>query len=218
MTTNNPGCFGAATTYAMDAAFCQKCHAFEACGKEAMQTLERIKNVVRIDDLVKRHRAAREKAIQEMIARDRLVIAAAPPGPIATPTPTKPVARVTPLEKVEFEVSEKHSRAIAKMPVKAQSFAMMLCKRGLVQMMRRDMVNKKTTPGIPKWLAIAMQMLNEEGFTRASLKTRLVSELGWTDSTAASHISIATALLIGFEIAMEAGDRFQLSPTISMQQ
>ncbi len=214
----NPGCFGAATTFSMDSAICNQCNAKADCEPEALQALERIKGIVRIDDLVKRHRAARAKAMKELKAKDDEAIAAAPPGPIATPTPTKPVARVTPAERVEFEVSEKHARVISHMPTKAQTFATTLCRRGAIQMLRRNAAYGKVVPGIPGWLAISMQMLMDGGFTKASLKERFVSELKWGDGTAYSHISLATSLLTGFEIASEANGKYTLSPTIAVQQ
>lgn len=210
-----PGCFAAATVYAMDSAVCQQCAAFKDCGDAAMRTLERIKSVVKVDDLVKRHRAARDRALKELNAKDAKARADAPPGPIDTPTPVKPVARATPVERVEFDVSEKHSRIILKMPAKAQEFATTLCKRGLVQIMRRNLTNGKTTPGIPKWLVIALQMLAEGGFTKATLKERLMKELSWSDGTAASHISLAVAILAGFEIASDTSGTFTVSPTVA---
>lgn len=209
-----PGCFGAATVFAFDSEVCKSCPAGQDCAPAAMQTLDRIKTVVKVDDLMARHRKAREKAIKDQREKDRQAIEAAPPGPMATPAPTKPVARCTPAEKVEYEVSEKHALIIAEMPSKAQTFAMSLCKKGFVKEMRKNMANKKATPGLPKWLNVALDELTKNGFTRASLKARLMNDLGWTDGTAGSHISIAIAILTGFEIAIETNGGFRVSPTI----
>ena len=214
-----PGCFAAATVYAQDSDVCKKCLSYCQCGPEAMQTLNRIKAVVNVDDLIAKHRKARAVSQDKIAARDKAAADAAPPGPIDTPAPSKPVARATPVEKVEFDVSEKHARIIAELPVKAQSFALTLCKTGLIHRIRKDVGdgrNPLSKTG-PKWLSVALTMLINGGFTRAELKAALIEEMKWGDGTAASHSSVATKLLTSFEIAQEASERFTLSPTLNVQ-
>lgn len=59
----------------------------------------------------------------------------------------------------------------------------------------------------PQYMRIACGALMAGGFDRAGLRSRYVSELGWTDTSASSHVGIATGVLVALGVAQAAGDR-----------
>lgn len=215
-----PGCFAAATVYALDSEVCQKCLSYQECGPKAMRTLDRIKGIVKVDDLIAKHRKARVASQAKIAARDKAEVDAAPPGPLDVSAPKKPVARATPVEKVEFDVSEKHSRIIATLPVKAQSFALTLCKTGLIHRIRKDLGDGRNPlkASGPRWLSVVLDSLLSGGFTRSSLRQDLMDEMKWAEASAASHVSLGVKLVLGFEIAEEKEGRFSFSPTLNVQK
>jgi hypothetical protein len=56
---SNPGCFAAASVFAHESEVCRNCKAFTACAEESIKTLEAIKGLVNVTDLMKRHERAR---------------------------------------------------------------------------------------------------------------------------------------------------------------
>lgn len=218
MTQEAKGCFGAATVYAADSEACKQCATYVACGQESLKTLKRICDVVNVEDLIARHQKAKAAAAKALRAKDKEALDAAPPGPINTPTPTKPVARAVPVENVTFEVSEKQAQIIATLPVKARSFTTSLCKRGLLMGIRNNVAQRDPNfhKAIPLWLAIPLiQLVNNGEVTAESLRAEYEEKLQWTKGTMASHISLVFSFLEGFEIATKDAKRYVISPTLT---
>lgn len=126
------------------------------------------------------------------------------------------VPRKTKVEKVEFKLTDDQNTLIAELPVKAQSFAVQLCKTGLVDRIKKDLtdgVNPLEKTG-PKWLAILIEMLIKGGVTRAQLKSEYMSRLEWSDGTAGSHTSLAFKIFQAFEIAVESESKLIANPKL----
>lgn len=224
-----PGCFAAASVYGSDSVVCQACPAFSACGEASVKRLQEIRELVDVSDLLKRHAAARQKAINtqmEMMQALRPPARTAPvapsPIPVAQPKPVKePIERKTTVAKVTFEPSPADQAALDAIAskVKVHEQALVLVKGNKFNEMRA-MLPKGENPFAvrgPKYLRIACDMLTNGGFTKASLKARLVADLEWTDGTAASHVTIAVMLLYAFGIAaqdQETAGGFVLNPAL----
>ena len=57
----------------------------------------------------------------------------------------------------------------------------------------------------PAYMRIAVDQLLAGGIERATLKSTFVEELGWTETSAASHVGIATGALLGLGVAQSQG-------------
>jgi hypothetical protein len=214
------GCFGAASVYSTDSTVCQACPAFAACGVKALETLESIRDFVDVRDLLKKHAAARLK-VQQRLSPPGLAKPLEPsPIRVAQPAPvTEPIERKTASAKVDLPISDADQAVIQSLSksVKAKEAAVSLCKAGKVDEMRAGLPlqrNPFATEG-PKYLRVACDMLMRGGFTKASLRHKMIEQLGWTNDTAASHVAVGVALLYAFGIAIpDTSGAFTMNPAL----
>lgn len=212
-----PACFGSPSCYAGDSKICNACVAYETCGVEVTKTLERIKGVINVDDLLHKHtqalaKARDKKAKHFQAQREDALIKPERPMP-------KEVERTSKVEKITYEVDEATQALICTLPVKAQPFATQLCKTGLVERIKKDLnagLNPLEKTG-PKFLCIALKELIKGGFTKAELRAVYVAELGWSENSCASHVSLVVKLFGMFEIAVESDSKFVANPTLLQQ-
>lgn len=212
-----PGCFGAASVYGSDSQICRACHAFERCGEKSIQTLEAIKASIDVRDLLARHSRTRSMASFQIEA-SRPVI----PSPLPVAQPKQPkgtVERKTPVERVTFHIAVEDQDAIAVLEQKSSKVAkqaLVLCKTNKINECRSHLprgLNPFSTSG-PRFFFVACDMLLNGGFTKASLKARLMKEFGWTDNTAGSHVAIAVGVLAGMGIVKLLPDNCILNPEL----
>lgn len=209
--TNAPGCFAAASVFAHDSQVCQACPCFDACASASLETLKLIRGAINVEDLIRKHSAVKAKANVALKARDEEEAAGRTPGNL--PHPLAPVERKTDVVKVEF--SEEEGDIVANVPEKTKAIAVRLIKEGVVASLR-----KRYTAGDltvldlvePKWLRVALTNLASGGFEKSKLREEFVELFGWTPATAASHVSMATALLVVFKLATNNGGQVVLSP------
>jgi hypothetical protein len=168
-----------------------------------------------VSDLIKKHtraqsiaRPARAERHQSDETRDTRIVQRA--------EPIAPIQRKTRLETVTFEIDNATGEAIALIGnKKASAQALLLCKSMTVDMALKDLnVGCNPFPPTPKWLHIVGNMLSPspEPVTKATIKAAFMGQLGWKDQTAASHVSIAIALVTGLGIAEERDGQFVLCP------
>lgn len=207
-----PGCFGAPSCFASNGKVCQACVAYKQCGEEVTHTLERIKGIVNVEDLMHKHNQALAKA------RNEKKEATSSTPDIEKPLRPMPkqVERISKIEKITYEIDEKTESLIMTLPVKARSFATQLCKAGLIAQIKADLKSggnplEKTGP---KWLSAALTKLIQGGFDRAELRAAFIERLQWSNETAASHVSLAVKLFTMFDIAIEDGGRIVPNPTL----
>lgn len=217
-----PGCFGAASVYSMDSVVCQGCVAFTTCGDTAIKKLESMRELVDVRDLLARHAAARVKAQNVALKPPAAPAPLVPsPIPVAQPKATlQPIERKTTSARVTFEISDDDQNVLAligEKSVKTREQAIVLCKTNKINNMR-SMLPKGVNPFIesgPKFLSVACDLLLNGGFTKATLKARLIADLAWTDGTAGSHVAIACALLYSFGIiTADTSGAFILNPAL----
>lgn len=218
-----PGCYGAASVYAMDSDICKACVAFAGCGEQAMSNLQAIRQQIDVSDILKRHQVAlarnRNNAERPASPKSEPIIvshlAVVQPSPV-----TKPVERVTPTERVSFDLSPADAAVIdliSQANKKTAAQAVLLAKANKIEAMRVLLPqgqNPFEQTG-PSYMRVACSMLTNGGFLRSELKTALMTQLGWSDGTAATHVSIASALLFAFSITRkDHHDRFILNPAL----
>ncbi len=213
---NAPACFGAVSCFSHESAVCKECPAFEQCIPAVTETLNRIKGVINVEDHLKKHEKAKKEARARIEERMKQEMAEKAAERKEMPMPEMKVPRKTKVEKVEFKLTDDQNTLIAELPVKAQSFAVQLCKTGLVDRIKKDLtagVNPLEKTG-PKWLAILIEMLIKGGVTRAQLKSEYMSRLEWSDGTAGSHTSLAFKIFQAFEIAVESESKLIANPKL----
>ncbi|MGS9896518.1 hypothetical protein [Acinetobacter baumannii] len=213
---NAPACFGAVSCFSSDSAVCKECPAFEQCIPAVSETLNRIKGVINVEDYLKKHEKAKREVKERIEARMKQEKIEQAAERREMPMPKMKVARKTKVEKVEFKLSDDQNALIAELPVKAQSFAVQLCKTGLVDRIKKDLtagVNPLEKTG-PKWLAILVELLIKGGVTRAELKSEYMKRLEWSDGTAGSHTSLAFKIFPAFKIAIESESKLVANPQL----
>lgn len=209
-----PACYGAISCFAKDSEHCKRCVAYVSCEEQSYQTLVAIKNVVNVDDLLRKHEKARlvQKAKRDKLRAEMNV--KAEQTAYTKPKTPEIVQRATKQEKVVFEITEQDEAIIMSLPIKAQPFALTLIKSGMMEEIKagvKEGVNKISRKK-PVWLAKTVDLLLDGGFTKAELKTYLVLQLNWSDNSAGAHVSLGIALLCGFGIAQEESGRVVAVP------
>jgi len=223
-----PGCFASASVFAHDSEVCRACCEFAECSAESLKTLEQIKGLVNVSDLLKRHEAAR-KASGKFSApapqeQPSVVIAGAaptrkeaPPQPILPKPPTEPVVRKTRVEKVEFEIAPEDEAIISTLPKKPGEHARILCKRNMFEKIKADLQSSRNAlrDSSPVFIAIAIDQLINGGCTRKELAAVYMSKTGMKETAAAPHATQAFQILTAFGVAQEIKDRLVTSPAVA---
>lgn len=212
-----PGCFGAASVFSMDSAVCQGCVAFKECGDAAIETLQAIKTALDVRDLLARHTAARQRHAAQPSAPPAPAVDPAPP--VAQPKVDQAIVRKTPMQRVVFDISAAQQAVIDRITAsnkKAGEQAVSLARNNRINDMHAMLpqrVNPFATSG-PGYLRVACDLLLHGGFTKASLKTSLMQAFNWTDGTAASHVTLAMVVLVGFKVADVSSGKIVLHPDL----
>lgn len=210
---NAPGCFAAASVFSHDSEVCRQCCVYDACAIASLKTLQAIRGIINVSDLLKRHERAKKAARQVIQAADEKAAASAPPGNNQPPLPGA-AERKTEIVKVKFVISEDEERVIATLPVKVRPIALSFCKSGMLNRIKkelRDGRNALVETG-PGWLRVAIDRLLAGGVVRSELREAMRRELGWEDSAAGPHTSMAIAFFLAFGVAQEIEGRLVLVP------
>jgi hypothetical protein len=207
---NAPGCFAAASVFAHDSEICKACHAYVDCSKESLKTLEAIKGLVNVSDLLKRHDAARRatRKPSEPKVEDG--------GDKASAPISEPVERNTPVERVTYQVSQEYEAVLSGMKIKPAEEARKLCNQGLIDKIKEELLAGRNalSNSRPRFVSVALDGLLAGGFDKRELKELFLSKTSMGDSAAASHVSIVLPILFGFGIAQENSGRIILSPKL----
>lgn len=206
--TNAPACFSAASVFSHDSDVCRKCEAFAKCADASMQTLQQIRQIINVEDLLKRHEKAKRVSREALAEEDRRKAEQLPPGNGQAPT-MKSAERKTQMVKVVAEITANDDSIIATLPVKPKQVAIALCKNGLMSHIKKDVAAGRNTLAKtgPGFLREAIALLLSGGFSRAELRAALENNLGWQQAAAASHVSIAVSIFTAFGMAQEVEGR-----------
>lgn len=202
-----PACYGSPSIFAYDSKCCRGCFAFEPCSQESFLTLDKIKGLVNVEDLLKHHAKARAHAQARLRLEDAAKAAARPPGNI--PQPLLAVERKTKVLKVEFAVPKHLEAIVAKLSDDARVMTVNLFKSGQLDHIKSELSagrNPHATTG-PGWLRVSLSMILDGGFTKRSLAERLMADLKQTKQTAASYATNIWQVMViaGLVKATEGG-------------
>ena len=210
MPVHAPACFGAASVFAYDSSICQKCVAFIECSKTSLETLESIKGLVFVEDIMKLHMKA--KKIAEGTSGE---MPTEHPAPVKPPAKDIQAERTTSVAKVSFEIDEEQNQALAKITnSKGKDQFIVLCKRGQLDEMRKDLAEGRNTfdKGGSKHFKVMVDLLLAGGCSKRDLKTAYVDQFGWGEASASSHVSMLWPGFIAFGLAQETEGRLVLVP------
>lgn len=210
--TNAPACFAAASVFTHDSNVCRQCCAFDACAAASLETLEQIRHIVNVSDLLKRHEKAKKVARATIAANDQK--AALPPGNNQPPLPGA-AERKTDVATVKFDLTAEEEAVVMRLTnSKAQEFVVRLLKRGAMVQVKQSVKEKRNTvsESEPPWLRIAIDCLISGGFTRTELRSIYAEKLNWQDKTAGPHASMAALIFKGFGLAQEIEGRLVPAP------
>lgn len=204
---NAPACFAAASIYSSDSEVCRGCITFAECSVASLETLEAIKSVINVRDLLNSHAQNRRLRITSTISEDEL---------IENKLPAAQVERKTKIIKMELTITEEDGVLVARLPVKPQLIAKRLCETGYIDLIRKDLREKRNTFAEtgPAYMRVAVDMLLAGGCTKRLMKERLMEELGWSEGTAGSHVAIFCALAVGMNLAEFDGENLVVSPAL----
>lgn len=205
MTQHTPACFAAASVFSHDSEVCKSCDTFNECSTASMITLEKIRGIVNVEDIMRRHAKAKKVAQAALVEGDKNALRDLPPGNGEKKFVETPVKRETKVTSVPFVLSKGEEDIIATLPVKPRKLAVSLCKAGFIEKIKRDLksgVNTFDTAG-PAFIRVALSSLLAGGFTKRALRDRYMVELSHAEDTAASHVSIVCSLVMAFGIAQE---------------
>lgn len=210
---NAPACFAAASVFTHDSEVCRQCGAFDTCAVASLDTLNQIRHIVNVSDLLKRHEKAKKVSRVALKDADDKAAAALPPGNGQPPLPGA-VQRKTEVVAIKFDVTASDERIIAVLPVKVQSITISLIKKGLFSQLKKSVKEKRNALAetAPPWLRVTVDRLVAGGFSRSELRKALRNELEWTDGTAGPHTSMAVIMLKAFGLAQENNGRLVLAP------
>ncbi|MCL2874687.1 MAG: hypothetical protein FWF12_00030 [Betaproteobacteria bacterium] len=205
---NAPGCFAAASVFSRDSDVCNICCAMSECAQASLETLQAIRGIINVSDLLARHEQAKKIARKAMQERDAEAAAALPPGNIQPPL-MRAVERQTKVAVMKIEASADDERIIATLPVKLQKIAITLCSKGVLQGMKKGLIEGRNVlaESKPSWLSVALTHLVAGGFARRELREAMNKALGWETSSSAPHVSMAIAIFTAFGLAKEVEGR-----------
>lgn len=204
---NAPACFASASIHSSDSEVCRGCVVFVECSVASLETLEAIKSVINVRDLLNSHAQNRKLRITPTIIGDEL---------IENKLPAVQVERKTKIIKMELTITEEDGVLVARLPVKPQMLARRLCETGYISLIRKDLRENRNTfaESGPAFMRIAVDMLLAGGGTKRLLKARLMEELAWSEGTAGSHVAIFCALAVGMNLAEFDGETLVVSPAL----
>ncbi|MFW6855434.1 hypothetical protein ACODYM_29505 [Burkholderia gladioli] len=193
----------------MDSDYCKACVGYSACGPAAHKTLGELGHIIDVSDLIKLH----EKARLKLAKPERVEVAYAG---VAGELPALPlqIQRSTTIGRVEFDIDIRTMDAIAKITNgKAQAQALALARSNMIAAINVELPQGKNPfeSAPPKYLKVVMDRLLAGGFTKAELKRAFIEQLEHSDSTAASHVSIAIAVLEALQVIRQEGRTITLA-------
>lgn len=198
------GCFGAASVFDADYHVCQTCAARNACGEQATRNLQHLRSQIDLSGILVRH--GRQRGVTPRRASTPVVHAPSPTS-AAEPSQTTDIGAVD--QKIIDLIGQQNS--------KAGEQARTLCKHNKINQCRAQLpqrVNPFAQSG-PSFMRVACDLLLNGGFTKATLKERLMSALGWSKGTAATHVAMTAVLLYAFGIVTLEDDTFVLHPALT---
>jgi hypothetical protein len=193
----NPGCFGFPSVYNAKSAICQACACRPDCSKAVGDKLKAYASKANVIDFVRRHEHHNEQSTGN-----------------ADVQITVKAERKTKAIQSKPELTAGESVMLDKLSVKPRNELRKLIEAG----QHKGLLNALLAGQNPfpydgkRYLHVACAMLLEGGFTKATLRERYMTQLGWTQNTAFPHVSMVCAMFDVLGVTQEKGGQFVVSP------
>lgn len=195
----NPGCFGFASTYSAKSETCQACACRSGCSKTVGEKLKAYAKRVDVGDYLRRH----EHHDDEIEGKAAVEITVAP-------------ERKTKAVQSKRMFTEREHAMLEGLAVKPRNELRKLIEVGLHKSAHATLqAGQNPFPYEGKrYLHVACAMLLEGGFTKASLRERYMSQLGWSQNTAFPHVAMVCAMFNALGLVEENNGGFIVSPAV----
>lgn len=195
---NAPGCYASPSTFNRTSEICKVCPAIESCGERAAEKLKSLSKVGNISDFILRHDSAAIELGGKLVHQSEDIQLEV----------KKPVKRTQPVAMVKRAYTENEQAIIDSLPKKVVAMGKQFINTGLSSSAHKSLLggsNPFPYDG-KRFLHLASKLLLSDGFTRQGLKALYMAH-GMGDATAASHVSMAIALLKAFKIVVETENK-----------
>lgn len=195
----NPGCFASASNYSATSRICGKCPINVDCGVEVGKKLRAYSAKADVSDFLEQHES------QEAEKRK------AQPVTITV----KPKRETKPVQVKRIFTEREQAILDSVTSVKPKNELRKLIEAGFCADLQSTLQARQNPFPYDgkRYLHVAHAMLLEGGFTKASLRERYMTQLGWVQNTAFPHVAMACSILTALGIAEETKSGFVLSPT-----
>lgn len=228
-----PACFAAPSVFSHEAVACKQCRAFSSCSDASFETLQRLGQKIDVNDLLRRHKAAR-------IARGGLPDPIENRPPIPAQTPGLPATEVieemaVPVHETPLQAAKRRKTAVSYVAVpftcyeedllsqanvNTKALANTLWSVGLPASLIASELRKGVNPcdsSVPSHFSVMCDLLIQGGVTQRLLRSELEKRGGknggqQSPSTAMSYASVLFAFCKLFGIAQENAGKLVLRP------
>ncbi len=192
-----PSCCGVPSLINVEeGGWCRGCEVRERCVRLAYPKLKRIANSAGMHEELVRFEAVHA----ETLTRSTVAKLPTPAGQGETLTPNDSDR----LRESDMTLTDRQREILASLPVKIAPKVRVLMQKRVDQAapVRLAQGLNPFTEADPRYLQIAGELLLERrSISRSELRKRLIDQLGWTEGTAASHVSAVVAILPALGIA-----------------
>lgn len=209
---NKPGCFGSPSVYTAESVHCMRCASYKDCGPASIDSLERIKGLVDVQDLIQRHRQARQKSIKSSASKDiddKKAQWEESAKSLADDERREPQVRTT--ERVKIAV--KNELLSMTLGNEAREIAVKIIRSNAIGV-ALEMLRKGINPFVQTRHRLLIQtgdLLVSGGFTKAQLVKFCKDELGWEARESEMHVSTLIAILSKSGVTIIDGDVIKIT-------
>lgn len=199
-----PSCFASPTAFnPVSDSRCRGCSHFANCGRESHAKLVALARVAPVQDLLDTLATQLQALGLLPVGGEGVSAPVNPPEPLQVPERTFGRIRRKELTQQELDL-------LGKFPVKVAKRMRPLMRAGLFQRLVPDLrAGKNPFPTSENlFLRQFADWLLENGeVVKRQAREGFRNAYGWSDMTAASHVSVAVTLLVTIGVARDAGDR-----------
>lgn len=198
----NLSCFGIPSVFSFKSKVCAACPDFEQCREESYASLLSVESKLPLNDLLAEHEGY---TIERGVRKPKSKVSDAAPRPRTTTQKTSPRA-----------LSQEMEDRLRLLPVKVETAARRILTKRLDLKMRESLARGSNpfTMTDQRYLSVALDRLLGGGFSKGELRSAYMRELGWTEGTAFSHVSMIWHLLPFFELATVSGGYLVPTPLV----
>lgn len=177
----NPGCYGVPSVFSFTSRVCGGCGSFEGCQRQSHDTLKLLPSNPGVQAMLLKH----ENHLRQKEGLSPLV----------------------PKSRQKNTITEEQEQQVRSLPKKVGDYLRKLFKRG-EDIKIRECAGKGENPFTEEKsrpYRVAFEYLLDGGFTKRFLRTAFMEEMGWSEASAFSQVSIVWHVFVALGVAEESG-------------